>query len=112
MAVDKKRGYASVGVGGILETSASSLEFLAEMPVVNDINKRKTNRSLLTYIPPIYLGDIQGKMSNSKKWLRTPAYTKYSTKNSTFVERSYRIKENNFRLSRTENWEGESMRGN
>ena len=51
-------------------------------------------------------------MNNSKKWLRTPAYTKYSTKNSTFVERSYRIKENNFRLSRTENWEGESMRGN
>ena len=45
-------------------------------------------------------------MSNSKKWLRTPAYIKYSTKDMTFVERSYRIKENNFRLSRAENWEG------
>ena len=37
--VDKKRGYASVGVGGILETSASSLEFFCESKMIKSLKK-------------------------------------------------------------------------
>ena len=39
MEVDKKRGYASVGVGGILETSASSLEFFCEPKMIKSLKK-------------------------------------------------------------------------
>ena len=39
MEVDKKRGYASVGVGGILETSASSLEFFCEPKMIEKSQK-------------------------------------------------------------------------
>ena len=37
------------------------------------INERKTNRSLLMCVPHVHVEDSQEKMSNSKKWLRTPA---------------------------------------
>ena len=39
MAADKKRGSASVGVGGILETSASSLEFFCEPKMIKSLKK-------------------------------------------------------------------------
>lgn len=39
------------------------------------------NRSLLKCITHILMGDTQGKMSDSKRWLRTSAYAASSTNN-------------------------------
>ena len=38
------------------------------------INKRKSNRTLLTCLPLLYVDDTQGKTSNSERGLRIPAY--------------------------------------
>lgn len=35
----------------------------------------------------LHMRDTQGKMSNSKQWLRTPACTASSVKNNKFVEK-------------------------
>jgi len=47
---------------------------LAETPVIRQINKRKTNRSLLTCVPHVYMGDTQGKGRKLPRWLRIQNY--------------------------------------
>lgn len=48
-------------------------EFLAETSLREDRLMRKTRRNLLTCVPHVYMGDAQGKLSNSLRWLRIQA---------------------------------------
>ena len=53
--------------GGGKKFSLYPSKFLAETSNKRHINKRKTNRSLLTCMPHMYMGDSQGKMSNARR---------------------------------------------
>ena len=65
------------------------------------MNKRKTNRSLLTCISHVYTRDAQGEMNNSKKWLRTPVYMTVQQR-TVHLWRHDKTKENSFRFPRAE----------
>ena len=55
-------------------SSLHSSELLTEtLCHKRQINKRKTTTNVLTRIPHIYMGDTQGKVSNSPRWLRIQA---------------------------------------
>lgn len=43
---------------------------LSQEPCNRKINNRKTNESLLTCMPDVYMQDTQGKTSNSRNWLK------------------------------------------
>lgn len=53
--------------------SGNPSEFLAEMPVIKGRLTRKKQTSLSAYRPHVYMGDIEAKMCNSKRCLRTQA---------------------------------------
>lgn len=78
---------------------------MAGTPITkNKLTREKTEVYSHVYLIIIYMGDPQGKMSNSKQWLRTPAYTASPVKNNEFVKNSFgRPNERSFRLSRAAN---------
>ena len=57
-----------MGVGEKKSFSLYSSRFLAEAPCNKGITG-KTNRSLITWIPPVH----PGKLSNSQKWPKPPS---------------------------------------
>lgn len=48
-------------------------EFLAETLVTKDRLTKEKQTSLLTCIPHVYMGETQGKMSNSLRWFKIQA---------------------------------------
>jgi len=60
---------------------------LAETLVIKDKFIREKNRSLLTCMSHIYMGNAQRKMSNFPRWLRIPIIQHFQQKDNKFVEK-------------------------